>query len=167
MMLGARLDDAAPKTAGRTVRGKISVTERLAPARNVIGILPGSDSRLKDEYVALGAHNDHIGTPNDRGGSPAENCRSVCRRKSDAESLAAVCCDEPMEKVALMRSEDCISQRQLLIPFVLERNTMLKTILPAIIGALVAWRVEHYWRRSRKSRTSDAAGGPGPSGKRQ
>jgi hypothetical protein len=31
------------------------------PARNVVGILPGSDSRLKSEYVAIGAHNDHIG----------------------------------------------------------------------------------------------------------
>jgi hypothetical protein len=32
-----------------------------APARNVVAILPGSDPRLKGEYVALGAHNDHLG----------------------------------------------------------------------------------------------------------
>src|SRR5205085_309729 len=31
------------------------------PARNVIGIVPGSDPKLKGEYVAIGAHNDHIG----------------------------------------------------------------------------------------------------------
>jgi hypothetical protein len=30
-------------------------------ARNVIAILPGSDSVLKNEYVAIGAHNDHLG----------------------------------------------------------------------------------------------------------
>jgi hypothetical protein len=30
-------------------------------ARNVIAILRGSDPVLKDEYVAIGAHNDHIG----------------------------------------------------------------------------------------------------------
>ncbi len=29
--------------------------------RNVIAILPGSDPKLKGEYVAIGAHNDHIG----------------------------------------------------------------------------------------------------------
>jgi len=31
------------------------------PARNVIGILRGSDPVLRNEYVAIGAHNDHIG----------------------------------------------------------------------------------------------------------
>ncbi len=31
-------------------------------ARNVIAILRGSDPVLRDEYVAIGAHNDHIGT---------------------------------------------------------------------------------------------------------
>ncbi len=30
-------------------------------ARNVVAILPGSDPVLKNEYVAIGAHNDHIG----------------------------------------------------------------------------------------------------------
>ena len=31
------------------------------PARNVVGIIPGSDRKLKGQYVAIGAHNDHIG----------------------------------------------------------------------------------------------------------
>ena len=37
-------------------------------ARNVIAILRGSDPVLRDEYVAIGAHNDHVGisgTPQD------------------------------------------------------------------------------------------------------
>jgi peptidase M28-like protein len=32
-----------------------------APARNVIGIIPGSDPTLRSEYVAIGAHSDHVG----------------------------------------------------------------------------------------------------------
>ena len=32
-----------------------------APARNVIGIIPGSDPVLRGEYVAITAHNDHVG----------------------------------------------------------------------------------------------------------
>jgi hypothetical protein len=32
-----------------------------ADARNVVAMLPGSDPTLRGEYVALGAHNDHIG----------------------------------------------------------------------------------------------------------
>jgi len=31
------------------------------PARNVIGILPGTDPKLKGEYISLTAHNDHVG----------------------------------------------------------------------------------------------------------
>ena len=33
----------------------------VASARNVVAILPGSDPVLRKEYVAMGAHNDHIG----------------------------------------------------------------------------------------------------------
>jgi Peptidase family M28 len=31
------------------------------PARNVVAVIRGSDPKLRDEYVAIGAHNDHIG----------------------------------------------------------------------------------------------------------
>ncbi len=31
------------------------------PSRNVVAVIPGSDPQLRGEYVALGAHNDHIG----------------------------------------------------------------------------------------------------------
>ncbi|HEX8850373.1 MAG TPA: M28 family peptidase [Gemmatimonadaceae bacterium] len=34
------------------------------PARNVVAILPGSDPKLEGEYVAIGAHNDHVGFSN-------------------------------------------------------------------------------------------------------
>ncbi|WP_052508061.1 M20/M25/M40 family metallo-hydrolase [Sphingomonas hengshuiensis] len=44
--------------------GKASRTFRVP---NVIGILPGSDPVLKDEYVVLSAHLDHIGMDNKPG----------------------------------------------------------------------------------------------------
>jgi hypothetical protein len=49
--------------AGKPVSANISVltTEVTTPARNVVAILPGSDPKLKGQYVAIGAHNDHIG----------------------------------------------------------------------------------------------------------
>ena len=31
------------------------------PGRNVIAILPGSDPKLRGEYIAIGAHSDHVG----------------------------------------------------------------------------------------------------------
>lgn len=49
------------KASGKTVSGSMRFAEKRAPARNVVAILPGSDPKLKGEYVAIGAHNDHIG----------------------------------------------------------------------------------------------------------
>jgi len=43
--------------------------DRPAPLKNVIGIIPGSDPQLKDSYILVTGHYDHIGTatPNDSG----------------------------------------------------------------------------------------------------
>jgi peptidase M28-like protein len=59
--LGAPIDSLKAGALGKTIHGAMSFTEVAAPARNVVAILPGSDPKLKGEYVALGAHNDHIG----------------------------------------------------------------------------------------------------------
>lgn len=50
-------------TIGRTMRGEIRWTHAPAryPARNVVAILRGSDPVLRNEFVAIGAHNDHVG----------------------------------------------------------------------------------------------------------
>ena len=61
VLLGAPLAGAQVGAAGKTVRGQILYEDSPAPAPNVIAILPGSDSKLRHEYVALGAHSDHDG----------------------------------------------------------------------------------------------------------
>jgi len=49
-------------TPGRWIHfSSIAFTRSRAPARNVIGIIPGTDPALRGEYVAIGAHNDHLG----------------------------------------------------------------------------------------------------------
>jgi len=60
-LLGAPLDGLRPGAAGKTVQGSLGFSESPAPARNVVAILPGSDAALRGEYVAIGAHNDHVG----------------------------------------------------------------------------------------------------------
>ncbi|MGH7537405.1 MAG: M28 family peptidase [Gemmatimonadales bacterium] len=60
-LLGRSLAGAAPGTAGGTVRGRVAFVDVPAPARNVVALLPGSDAKLKGTYVAIGAHNDHVG----------------------------------------------------------------------------------------------------------
>ena len=39
----------------------IDLKDNEFPVRNVVGILPGSDPVMKNQYVAVGAHSDHIG----------------------------------------------------------------------------------------------------------
>ncbi|MGE5803761.1 MAG: M28 family peptidase [Gemmatimonadota bacterium] len=69
LIFGAPLDSVKVGTVGKTVRGSVSFTDTPAPARNVVAILPGSDPKLKGEYVAIGAHNDHVGF----NGSPVDH----------------------------------------------------------------------------------------------
>jgi len=40
---------------------RITTAPMPFPARNVVAMLPGRDPALKGQYVAIGAHNDHIG----------------------------------------------------------------------------------------------------------
>jgi hypothetical protein len=59
----ASLDGLRAGASGRTVSGTTGFIDAPAPypSRNVIGVLPGSDPVLRGQYVAIGAHNDHIG----------------------------------------------------------------------------------------------------------
>jgi hypothetical protein len=59
----ASLDGLRIGAEGPVISGTLGFIETPAayPSRNVIGILPGSDPALRGQYVAIGAHNDHIG----------------------------------------------------------------------------------------------------------
>ena len=62
-ILGASVDGMRPGTEGGTVSAKLDLAESPVPqyGRNVIGIIKGSDPKLAGEYVAIGAHSDHVG----------------------------------------------------------------------------------------------------------
>ncbi|HWL38659.1 MAG TPA: M28 family peptidase [Gemmatimonadaceae bacterium] len=61
-LMGASLASLSPGATGRSVTARVSFIDVpvAAPARNVIGILRGSDPSLRGQYVAVGAHSDHI-----------------------------------------------------------------------------------------------------------
>src|SRR5262245_60085105 len=44
-----------------SVRAKVKFESRNFESQNVVGILPGTDPQLKNEYLVLSAHLDHIG----------------------------------------------------------------------------------------------------------
>ncbi len=63
--LQARIDEAkAPASAvlGREVEVEVRAWyEEQAPSANVVALLRGADPELRDEYVVIGAHLDHVG----------------------------------------------------------------------------------------------------------
>jgi len=72
----SRFETLAPGTKGGTVNASLDFIELPTEfGRNVIGIIPGSDPVLKNQYVAIGAHNDHVGfaTPVDKDSLKAFN----------------------------------------------------------------------------------------------
>ncbi|MES2123164.1 MAG: M20/M25/M40 family metallo-hydrolase [Gemmatimonadota bacterium] len=63
-ILGADFATAAPGTMGKSIALDARFADEARGGRNVIAVLPGSDPKLKGEYVVIGAHNDHVGFNN-------------------------------------------------------------------------------------------------------
>jgi hypothetical protein len=58
----ATLDGVPLGTTGGAVTASLDFIELPTEyARNVVAVIPGSDPVLKNQYVAIGAHNDHVG----------------------------------------------------------------------------------------------------------
>jgi hypothetical protein len=62
-IFGAPLDSASRGREGAPLSGSARFIDRPAPypSYNVVGIVRGSDAALKNTYVAVGSHHDHIG----------------------------------------------------------------------------------------------------------
>lgn len=62
-LFGRPLSELHPGDTGPIVHGNIALvhTPTPYPARNVVGVIRGSDPKLANEYIVIGAHNDHVG----------------------------------------------------------------------------------------------------------
>ena len=63
IVLGTDPSSLEPGASGAPLEGLINVARTPVPypARNVVAVLRGSDPALRGQYVALTAHNDHVG----------------------------------------------------------------------------------------------------------
>ena len=72
-------DRKGGKPKGFALKTSVRIQSDSASQRvtspNVVAILPGSDPVLKDDYVVLSAHLDHIGVSPDKPGEPADKDR--------------------------------------------------------------------------------------------
>ncbi|HXG72502.1 MAG TPA: M28 family peptidase [Gemmatimonadaceae bacterium] len=62
-LMGTSIEAVKVGAAGVTVTSgpRIAAQQIEFPARNVVGIIRGSDPSLRNQYVAIGSHNDHVG----------------------------------------------------------------------------------------------------------
>jgi hypothetical protein len=58
-LLGAPQSAWKNRLASKPIRADIRFIDTSLPGRNVVAIAPGSDPALRNQYVAIGAHNDH------------------------------------------------------------------------------------------------------------
>jgi hypothetical protein len=65
-MMGKAAVTAEPGALGVTLTTSLRLTEVDLPSRNVIAIWPGSDPALRNEYVVIGSHSDHLSPLNPR-----------------------------------------------------------------------------------------------------
>jgi hypothetical protein len=61
--------DNLRKPLSRSLTLAVDVERRDSPSFNVIGVLPGSDPKLKGEAIVIGAHYDHLGLGGEGSGS--------------------------------------------------------------------------------------------------
>jgi hypothetical protein len=68
-----------------TIRAKISASNRTLASKNVVGWRPGDDASLKNEYVIVSAHLDHLGV-----GKPVNGDRIYNGAMDDASGVASL-----------------------------------------------------------------------------
>lgn len=85
--LRAQRTRSATRLAGITLTYRPAYRDHgRASAPNVIGILDGSDPRLKNEYIFFTGHMDHVGTPGSGEGCQARGGDSICNGADDDAS---------------------------------------------------------------------------------
>ena len=86
---GKPIDRLVPGDSGdATLDLVIDIRPTAFPARNVVAILRGRDATVANEYIALGAHSDHVGC-REAGGRPRlashlQSHRSTARNRGCA-----------------------------------------------------------------------------------
>jgi len=68
-----------------TVRARVGMTRSTARSQNVAGVLPGNDPALRNEYVVLTAHLDHVGI-----GAPINGDRIYSGAMDNASGTASL-----------------------------------------------------------------------------
>jgi Zn-dependent M28 family amino/carboxypeptidase len=87
-----------------SIRAKTGVKRSTAQSQNLAGVLPGSDAKLKNEYVVISAHLDHLGV-----GQPVNGDKIYNGAMDDASGIASL-----IEVARAMRDSNARPKRSIL-----------------------------------------------------
>ena len=73
----------------KNIRGELKLKREIKLIPNVIGIIPGNDLKLKEEYIVLGAHFDHLGLGEEGSGSLMPGSKLIHNGADDNSSGTA------------------------------------------------------------------------------
>ena len=109
-LFGRPLAGMAPGTTVSGAQLKLNFTSTPKPgwARNVVGIVRGTDPVLRNEYVALGAHNDHVGynhTPVDHDSAVVYKHIAMAMSIRNADTIRAL---TPEERAQIVVNVDSL-----------------------------------------------------------
>lgn len=68
-----------------SVKARVAISEKPIQSKNVVGVRPGDDPQLKNEYVVISAHLDHIGV-----GKPVNGDSIYNGAMDDASGIASL-----------------------------------------------------------------------------
>jgi hypothetical protein len=126
-----------PVRSGRTVELASLCETADVPIDNVVGILPGSDPELADEYVVVGAHYDHVGVdPRGRIGFGADdNASGTAALLEIVEALATARPRRSILACAFAAEEDgLVGSRALCAELPVPRESLVAMLNLDMIG---------------------------------
>jgi len=89
---------------GKNVKATSDVIKTMVTAQNIVGMIEGTDPVLKNEYIIIGAHSDHLGMGGEGSGSRAGDTLAVHNGADDnASGTAGVI--ELAQKLSANRSQ--------------------------------------------------------------
>ena len=116
-----------------TIHARVAMTRSEAKSENIVGLLPGSDPKLKKEYVVVSAHLDHLGI-----GEPVKGDRIYNGAMDDASGDASL-----IEIARAMKASAAKPKRSILFLSVTgeekgELGSLYFAAHPTVSGPLVA-----------------------------
>ena len=116
-----------------SIKAVLSISTKKIISKNVVGLRPGGDAKLKDEYVVVSAHLDHLGV-----GKPVNGDGIYNGAMDDASGVASL-----IEIAKALQAEKTVTHRSILFLAVTgEEKGELGSIFfanrPTVTGHIVA-----------------------------